>query len=224
MGSNAPGKSPAGTSKWPADIVQILGRYLPGSIIDMVCQQAARRCRIQVSTGVNGAERDRLVKELCRKITLFLDPGRVRKCRAELEGLISGTEAAPRLSEMEHAVESEMDVVKGRLQTISFVREWGGSNLACTRAATVVSELARNIILYAGGGKVKLRIVDNDLEIVASDNGPGIPHIDEVLSGDYHSNTGLGQGLRGVKKLADRFDVRTGAGQGTTVTLKLKLK
>lgn len=79
------------------------------------------------------------------------------------------------------------------------------------KVVTAVSELARNIARYAGDGRVCFR-VDADthvLIIVAEDHGPGIDDLEEVLSGNYRSRTGLGRGLLGVRKLASRFEVET---------------
>lgn len=86
------------------------------------------------------------------------------------------------------------------------------------KIVTAVSELARNIARYSNGGRVRFR-VDVDREsilVVAEDEGPGIPNLDEILSGNYHSRTGLGRGLLGSRELADHFDIHT-APEGTTV-------
>ncbi len=88
------------------------------------------------------------------------------------------------------------------------------------KVVTAVSELARNIARYAGDGRVCFR-VDADahaLLIVAEDHGPGIANLEEVLSGNYRSRTGLGRGLLGVRKLATSFEIETNE-LGTRVEL-----
>jgi serine/threonine-protein kinase RsbT len=93
------------------------------------------------------------------------------------------------------------------------------------RAATAVSELARNIVSYTPGGRLKLEPIAGTpprLRIIARDQGPGIPHLPDVLSGKYRSKTGLGRGLRGVKELTASFDIQTGPA-GTTVTAEVLL-
>lgn len=88
------------------------------------------------------------------------------------------------------------------------------------KVVTAVSELARNIARYSNGGRVRFR-VDSDedlLVIVADDDGPGIPNLDEILSGRYRSRTGLGRGLLGSRELADKFEIQTSPA-GTTITL-----
>lgn len=90
----------------------------------------------------------------------------------------------------------------------------------CVRAITATSELARNISLYAGTGEVRLEVSETDRAIVflvvATDRGPGIPHLDQVLAGTYRSKTGLGRGLPGARALLDTLDIQTGP-QGTTI-------
>jgi serine/threonine-protein kinase RsbT len=91
------------------------------------------------------------------------------------------------------------------------------------KVATAISELARNIVQYAGAGEVEIGSVQGKtigIEVVARDRGPGIPHLAEVLDGDYRSMTGMGMGLRGTRNLMDYFDVRTAAGTGTEITVR----
>lgn len=88
------------------------------------------------------------------------------------------------------------------------------------RVVTAVSELARNITRYSDGGRVRFRIDvrEESLIIVAEDDGPGIPNLDEILAGNYRSRTGLGRGLLGSRELADRFEIHSSP-TGTVVTL-----
>jgi serine/threonine-protein kinase RsbT len=89
---------------------------------------------------------------------------------------------------------------------------------------TAVSELARNIVQYARSGQIVLspRSSPPGIEIVARDAGPGIADLDAIMDGRYRSKLGMGLGLRGVKKLAERFDVHTASGRGTTVSALLR--
>jgi anti-sigma regulatory factor (Ser/Thr protein kinase) len=89
------------------------------------------------------------------------------------------------------------------------------------RVATAVSELARNIYMYAGTGRVTLEVRTEALHsavfsVVAEDRGAGIPHLASVLNGTYRSTTGLGRGLRGAQSLLDALTIDTGP-SGTTV-------
>jgi len=102
--------------------------------------------------------------------------------------------------------------------TLVGVRGYNGQ-----KVVTAVSELARNIARYAGGGEIRFRIdtTVGRIVIVAQDKGPGIPNLDEILAGQYRSRTGLGRGILGAKALADHFDIKTGVG-GTRVALEFK--
>jgi serine/threonine-protein kinase RsbT len=97
------------------------------------------------------------------------------------------------------------------------------------KVVTAVSELARNIARYSRGGRLRFRIHPNDgpndgaIVVVADDDGPGIPNLDEILSGNYRSRTGLGRGLLGSRDLADRFDILTSP-EGTTVTAEFRYR
>jgi serine/threonine-protein kinase RsbT len=88
------------------------------------------------------------------------------------------------------------------------------------KVVTAVSELARNIARYAGAGRMRFR-VDTGSEyiiVTAEDEGPGISNLDEILSGNYRSRTGLGRGLLGSRELADHFDIHTSP-SGTVVRI-----
>ena len=121
-------------------------------------------------------------------------------------------------------IELEKDIASARLEAWSEAVRIGLSKFASVKVATAVSELARNIVFYAGKGTVELRSVKDDkgasLHIVAADEGPGIdPHkLGEIWSGTYKSQRGMGKGLVAVKKLVDEFHLDTGPGRGTTVT------
>lgn len=88
-----------------------------------------------------------------------------------------------------------------------------------TRFATAVSELARNAVMYAGGGTVDFSLAARARLLWASvsDTGPGIPALDVVLAGQFTSSTGLGMGLRGSRRLVDAFEIESRPGQGTCV-------
>ncbi len=97
-----------------------------------------------------------------------------------------------------------------------------------TLIATAISELARNIVMYAQKGEVMMRGVETahskGILIVARDNGPGIRSIQDVLRDGYSTSGGLGLGLPGVKRLMDEFAIESELRRGTTVTVKKWLK
>jgi serine/threonine-protein kinase RsbT len=121
-------------------------------------------------------------------------------------------------------ITSDKDVVTARQQGRAMALQAGFSASEATLIATAISELARNIVSYANQGSVTLKPVHgvngaSGLTIVASDSGPGIADVNLALRDGYSSSGGLGLGLPGVRRLMDEFDIASGAGTGTTVTI-----
>ena len=120
-------------------------------------------------------------------------------------------------------VHSETDVVAVRQRAKQIAHLCGFGKQDQVRIATSVSELARNVINYAGGGKIYFSVEGDTapqiLTVVIDDKGPGIPNLEQILAGDYVSPTGMGMGIIGARRLADRFDIKTGA-TGTRITIK----
>ncbi|MFC1866689.1 anti-sigma regulatory factor [Thermodesulfobacteriota bacterium] len=87
--------------------------------------------------------------------------------------------------------------------------------------AVAASELATNIIRYAGKGKVTLRIVRNEkhtgIEVVAQDKGPGIANIDEAMKDNFTTGGGLGLGLASVRRIMDEFEIQSKPGHGAWI-------
>ena len=121
-------------------------------------------------------------------------------------------------------IEQEKDIATARLEAWSEAVRIGLSKFTSVKVATAVSELARNIVFYAGKGSVEFRSHKDDrgptLQIVASDTGPGIDprKLEEIWAGTYKSQRGMGKGLAAVKKLVDDFHLDTGPDRGTKVT------
>lgn len=90
--------------------------------------------------------------------------------------------------------------------------------------ATAVSELATNVVRYAGKGIIVLRIIHDGertgLEVVAHDSGPGIADIGLAMQANYSTSDSLGLGLPGVERLMDEFYVESALGRGTTCTAR----
>jgi serine/threonine-protein kinase RsbT len=133
--------------------------------------------------------------------------------------------AGPEVRATTYLVRTESDASHARLAARMMCETLGGRGYECQKVATAVSELARNQIAYAGGGTIQLAPEQTPrrlLRVRAEDQGRGIPDLERVLSGTYRSKTGMGLGLLGVKRLADRFDVRTGP-SGTQVDFEVWL-
>lgn len=120
-------------------------------------------------------------------------------------------------------IESEADIVNARTTVRQTASDLGFGLTDTTRIVTAVSELARNIYLYADSGTVRWQVHENvgnsKLELVFEDDGPGIPDIDQALEEGYTTSNGMGRGLSGSRKLMDEFDIESEDEAGTTVTI-----
>jgi serine/threonine-protein kinase RsbT len=119
---------------------------------------------------------------------------------------------------------SDDDIVIARQEGRRLSAGLGFTSTDLTLIATAISEVARNIRIYAGEGQVRLRIVRqgsrDGIVVVADDNGPGIADIELAMQDGYSSGGGSGLGLPGARRLMDEFDVRSKKGHGVTVTMK----
>jgi serine/threonine-protein kinase RsbT len=125
---------------------------------------------------------------------------------------------------MRVAIENFADIVSARQEGRRMALHIGFSETEATLIATIISEIARNIVLYAGTGEISLECVNDGnregIVIIGSDDGPGIPDIERAMVGGYSTSGGLGLGLCGVRRMVDQFDIDTAQGKGTTVVAK----
>jgi serine/threonine-protein kinase RsbT len=121
------------------------------------------------------------------------------------------------------AIRTDADVVTARQEARTMGTGLGFSSTDLTLLATAISEIARNITTYAGEGEVALRVVNHSgrmgIEVVASDDGPGIENVELAMQDGYTTGNGLGLGLPGTRRLVDEFDLETAPGGGTKVRL-----
>ncbi|MBB2912183.1 serine/threonine-protein kinase RsbT [Streptosporangium becharense] len=115
------------------------------------------------------------------------------------------------------------DVVLVRQNVRTAAVNIGLSLIDQTKIVTAASELARNALVYAGGGQVRIEVVDNGLrrglKLTFSDDGPGIPDIEQALTDGWTTGNGLGLGLSGSRRLVDEFDLTSAPGEGTRITV-----
>lgn len=120
------------------------------------------------------------------------------------------------------AINSSTDIVIARQHGRQLSLGCGCSSTDATLVATIISELARNALLYAKGGEITLEKAVTagmkGIRMVCYDVGPGIADIRRVLAGGYSTSGGLGMGLSGVRRLVDEFNLRSGK-DGTVVTV-----
>ncbi|MGG0642323.1 anti-sigma regulatory factor [Sporosarcina gallistercoris] len=117
---------------------------------------------------------------------------------------------------------TEWDIVAARQLGRNEAKSSGFGTVDQARITTAISELARNIYLYAGKGKIEIERLSIDgmkgMTIIASDEGPGIPDLRRVMEDGFSTSGGLGAGMPGVKRLMDDFKVESEVGKGTTIT------
>ena len=118
-------------------------------------------------------------------------------------------------------IRNEWDIVAARQMGRNVAKELGFGTVDQARITTAISELARNIYLYAGTGQICLEELSEynkvGLRIIAHDNGPGISNIRQVMEDGYSTSGGLGAGLPGVKRLMDNFQIDSSVGEGTQI-------
>ena len=118
----------------------------------------------------------------------------------------------------------DSDIVTARQLGRALASRVGFSSGEATLIATAISELSRNIVLYATQGEIIVASVENGVRrgvvVVARDKGPGIADVRRATAGGYSTSGGLGLGLAGVRRLMDEFEIVTDVGIGTTVTAK----
>ncbi|HTB92586.1 MAG TPA: anti-sigma regulatory factor [Candidatus Sulfotelmatobacter sp.] len=121
------------------------------------------------------------------------------------------------------AIKSERDIVVARQKGRTMATDLGFSVGNATLIATAISELARNIISYAGTGEISMEVVRNSdrtgILIIASDRGPGIPDLPLALRDGFSTSGSLGIGLPGARRLMDEFAIDSEPGRGTIVTV-----
>lgn len=120
-------------------------------------------------------------------------------------------------------VSSDQDVVRVRQLVRTVAVEVKLSLVDQTKLVTAASELARNTLVYGGGGSVDVERVSNTrrngIRIVFADEGPGIADLDLALTDGYTTGGGLGLGLSGARRLVDEFEIDTEVGRGTSITI-----
>jgi serine/threonine-protein kinase RsbT len=201
-------------------LIAILTRYMSGVNAHSVVGRAVRHAGVSPEN-LSPRDIETLMPTLDRGIRLFVEATRQQQLWGEIEGL-SGRKEVP-----SHTVNirSEQDISQARVLAKAMCENARARSFVTQKVATVVSELARNIVSYTQGGSIEL-VLSSDgssrILVRASDTGPGIANLDEVLSGRYRSSTGLGRGLLGVKRLSDRFNIRTSR-SGTHVEAEVNL-
>ena len=171
----------------------------------------------------------------CRPVLFALSVGDRRRqrevdaARHLLECELCATLSEPLMQRGQHsddeariAIQGDPDIVRARKAARDLASRLGFSRTDLTMIATAVSEIARNIVRFAGNGELVIELLDTPrpgVRVVARDTGPGIPDVERALADGYSTYQGLGLGLPGARRLMDEFSVISEVDRGTTVTM-----
>lgn len=116
----------------------------------------------------------------------------------------------------------ESDIVLARKAGREMAEQMGFGPVDCIKIATAISELARNIFLYAKTGMIVVNHIEvkgqkKGVEILSEDSGPGIEDIEKAMCDGYSTSDGLGLGLPGTQRLMDEFEINSAPGKGTSI-------
>ena len=121
------------------------------------------------------------------------------------------------------SVRTAQDIVAVRQVVRKLAQESSFNLVDQTKIVTAASELARNTVIYGGGGEVHWQIISDGmrtgLRLIFEDHGPGIPNLELAMMDGWTSGTGLGMGLSGSKRLVNEFEINSEPGRGTRVTI-----
>ena len=206
-----------------------------GSTAGAVAAQLNRtraRLRVEYLLALDQAEPP---TERCRPVLLALSSGdRRRQREVDAARHLLECDLCARLSEplMERGqarddeiripIQGDGDIVAARQAARELASRLGFSKTDLTLIATAVSEVARNIVRFAGLGEIVVELLDQPrrgVRVVAMDTGPGIADVEQALTDGYSTYHGLGLGLPGARRLMDEFAIMTEIGRGTTVTM-----
>jgi RNA polymerase sigma factor (sigma-70 family) len=174
----------------------------------------------------------------CRPVLLALSAGDRRRqrdldagghllactwCARLSEPLLDRRRTASVAGEVRIPIQTDADVVTARKQGRELAAQAGFSATELTIIATAISEIARNIVMFAERGEVAVSLVGENsrqgVTVVARDSGPGIPDLERALQDGYSGYGGMGLGLPGSRRLMDEFEITSEVDKGTTVTM-----
>ena len=120
-------------------------------------------------------------------------------------------------------IAGESDITYVLMEIGHFAGDLDFNEVERSSIVTATAELTRNILKYAGRGRVSYRLVSDQvrsgIEIIAADHGPGIAEVNEAMRDHYSTGGSLGLGLPGVKRIMDEFKIESEPGAGTQITI-----
>ena len=198
-------------------LLAVLGRYVSPTRAQSILVRARRDMPGLAPRGPTPSTQ--LLARLAEGLRMFIGEADTRAAVAELTRLGSNR----KVDAIELEVRVESDIARARLAARDLCQALGTSPLVVQKLATIVSELARNIISYAGTGTLAIRQCSGGrrcVHVEAKDQGKGIANLEEILAGKYKSRSGLGLGILGTKRLADHFTIESSPA-GTRVEVEV---
>lgn len=202
-------------------LLQLLRGYLSATNAEGLLQRTVREMDVHPQE-LSAFHIPPMIPTLERRARLYIDSLRLARLVDEISAL--GADRPSRRSRT-LMVQREPDISDARRTAKAICEGAGARSFIVHKVATIVSELARNIVSYTPGGSIEIAIHRDKpvrMTIIASDHGKGIPFLDDVLGGRYKSKTGMGRGILGVQRLADKFNIQTGA-HGTRIEVEVRI-
>jgi serine/threonine-protein kinase RsbT len=209
-------------------------RSTPGAVAAQL-SRARARLRVEYLLALDQSEPP---TSRCRPVLLALSMGDRRRqreldaddhllgcawCARLSEPLLDRRRAAEVAGEARIPIQTDADVVTARKQGRELAARAGFTATELTIIATAISEIARNIVMFAERGEIIVSLVGENgrqgVTVLARDSGPGIPDLERALKDGYSSYGGLGLGLPGSRRLMDEFEISSEVGKGTTVIM-----
>jgi serine/threonine-protein kinase RsbT len=223
------------------EVVDALKQYFSAPIARALLTSTLRRAKIDPAS-LEAKTIPGIITALAGALPMYIaDEGRRGECLDRLRRLVPEPEAgvvaapAPKVAPPLPARSNGLAAASTVIQVATaddvtnacdvgrdLARQVGFANVLQTKIATAIAELARNILLYAISGEVRIAAIGlprRGVEIAAIDEGPGIEDLELVMGGTYRSRTGMGLGLRGSKRLMDTFEIETSP-KGTRVLVR----
>jgi serine/threonine-protein kinase RsbT len=196
------------------EIRVVLRRHMSPINAGSVLHRAKTRA-LPDGTPVSLANAATLFDALRAGVAMFCGETKWDAVKTDLLALLTKDDTAPFARRVDVRVQD--DIGLARDLAMDACATAGADRYLTQKIVTAVSELARNIADYSHGGFVEISLDGGRLLILAEDTGPGIEQLDRILAGTYRSRTGLGRGLRGVRQMMDKTEIRTGP-TGTRIT------
>ncbi len=111
------------------------------------------------------------------------------------------------------------------------LRQLGIAPETIRRVSIAMYEGEINMVIHAGGGEADVSVSEDQVIIVLTDHGPGIPNIEQAMQEGYSTapdairslGFGAGMGLPNMKRYTDYMDIESEVGKGTKITMKVNI-